>query len=299
MELQTQQTQDLALQSQVPTTAIVGKEPIAKYLPNDLQMSLKQMAKAQISQSMLKYASDSEISQFAIRLINFINPKFEEGEAKIAEAEIYSFARNCELTANEFLLALELSADGKLYSEPDTNGNSEKIKLYREVDRLKLGEIKSAYIALKRADKVFQEDVKKIKAFLEPPKPEKTPEELQKERQERFNNLVKMVLENEGDFTDRKFSIASFFYDDFKDEFPELSKEEKERILISKQKAEILKERKREKKLHLNPSELKKADEILSSGKYLPKDHIIYHLALMEIKKELVIDFILSKFKAK
>ena len=49
---------------------------------------------------------------------------------------------------------------------------------------------------------------------------EKTPEDLQKERQERFNNLVKMVLENEGDFTDRKFSIASFFYDDFKDEFP-------------------------------------------------------------------------------
>ena len=59
----------------------------------------------------------------------------------------------------------------------------------------------------------------------------------------------------------------------------------------------ILKERKREKKLHLTPSELKKADEILSSGKYLPKDHIIYNLALMEIKKELVIDFILSKFK--
>ena len=62
------------------------------------------------------------------RLINFINPKFEEGEAEIAEAEIYSFAKNCELTANEFILALEMSADGKLYSEPDTNGNSEKIK---------------------------------------------------------------------------------------------------------------------------------------------------------------------------
>ena len=93
MELQTQQTQDLALQSQVPTTAIVGKEPIAKYLPNDLQMSLKQMAKAQISQSMLKYASDSDISQFAIRLINFINPKFEEGEAEIAYLGKYHIYR--------------------------------------------------------------------------------------------------------------------------------------------------------------------------------------------------------------
>ena len=212
MELQTQQTQDLALQSQVPTTAIVGKEPIAKYLPNDLQMSLKQMAKAQISQSMLKYATDSEISQFAIRLINFINPKFEEGEAEIAEAEIYSFAKNCELTANEFLLALEMSADGKLYSEPDTNGNSEKIKLYREVDRLKLGEIKSAYIALKRADKVFQEDVRKIKAFLEPPKPEPTEEELKEQRLKFYSEEYKRLQR------DGKVLGTTIFYDLIKKE---------------------------------------------------------------------------------
>lgn len=212
MELQKQQTQDLALQSQVPTTAIVGKEPIAKYLPNDLQMSLKQMAKAQISQSMLKYASDSEISQFAIRLINFINPKFEEGEAEIAEAEIYSFARNCELTANEFILALEMSADGKLYSEPETNGNSEKIKLYREVDRLKLGEVKSAYIALKRADKVFQEDVKKIKSFLEPPKPEPTEEELKEQRLKFYSEEYKRLQR------DGKVLGTTIFYDLIKKE---------------------------------------------------------------------------------
>ena len=175
-------------------------------------MSLKQMAKAQISQSMLKYASDSEISQFAIRLINFINPKFEEGESEIAEAEIYSFARNCELTANEFLLALELSADGKLYSEPDTNGNSEKIKLYREVDRLKLGEIKSAYIALKRADKVFQEDVKKIKAFLEPPKPEPTEEELKEQRLKFYSEEYKRLKR------DGKVLGTTIFYDLIKKE---------------------------------------------------------------------------------
>lgn len=170
------------------------------------------MAKAQISQSMLKYASDSEISQFTIRLINFINPKFEEGEAEIAEAEIYSFAKNCELTANEFLLALELSADGKLYSEPDTNGNSEKIKLYREVDRLKLGEIKSAYIALKRADKVFQEDVKKIKAFLEPPKPEPTEEELKEQRLKFYSEEYKRLQR------DGKVLGTTIFYDLIKKE---------------------------------------------------------------------------------
>ena len=234
MELQTQQTQDLALQSQVPTTAIVGKEPIAKYLPNDLQMSLKQMAKAQISQSMLKYASDSEISQFAIRLINFINPKFEEGEAEIAEAEIYSFAKNCELTANEFLLALEMSADGKLYSEPDTNGNSEKIKLYREVDRLKLGEVKSAYIALKRADKVFQEDVKKIKAFLEPPKPEPTEEELKEQRLKFYSEEYKRLKR------DGKVLGTTIFYDLIKKEGLETVKLKWLEVILDKFKPETV-----------------------------------------------------------
>ena len=234
MELQTQQTQDLALQSQVPTTAIVGKEPIAKYLPNDLQMSLKQMAKAQISQSMLKYASDSEISQFTIRLINFINPKFEEGESEIAEAEIYSFAKNCELTANEFLLALELSADGKLYSEPDTNGNSEKIKLYREVDRLKLGEIKSAYIALKLADKVFQEDVKKIKAFLEPQKPEPTEEELKEQRQKFYSEEYKRLQ------IDGKVLGTTIFYDLIKKEGLETVKLKWLEAILDKFKPETL-----------------------------------------------------------
>ena len=234
MELQTQQTQDLALQIQVPTTAIVGKEAIAKYLPNDLQMSLKQMAKAQISQSMLKYASDSEISQFAIRLINFINPKFEEGEAEIAEAEIYSFAKNCELTANEFLLALEMSADGKLYSEPDTNGNSEKIKLYREVDRLKLGEVKSAYIALKRADKVFQEDVKKIKAFLEPPKPEPTEEELKEQRLKFYSEEYKRLQ------IDGNVLGTTIFYDLIKKEGLETVKLKWLEVILDKFKPETV-----------------------------------------------------------
>ena len=92
------------------------------------------------------------------------------------------------------------------------NGNSEKIKLYREVDRLKLGEIKSAYIALKRADKVFQEDVKKIKAYLEPPKPEPTEEELKEQRLKFYAEEYKRLQR------DGKVLGTTIFYDLIKKE---------------------------------------------------------------------------------
>ena len=127
---------------------------------------------------MLRWSNDEDISVFTARVLNFINPKFaDQHEIELAEAELYSFAKKCELTANEFLLALELAADGKLFSEPDENGNSKKVQLFREIDRLKLGEVKSAYIYNKTIDKQYESGKAEIKAFLEPPKPEPTPEE--------------------------------------------------------------------------------------------------------------------------
>lgn len=77
---------------------------------------------------------------------------------------------------------------------------------------LKLGEVKSAYIALKRADKVFQEDVKKIKAFLEPPKPEPTEEELKEQRLKFYSEEYKRLQR------DGKVLGTTIFYDLIKKE---------------------------------------------------------------------------------
>jgi hypothetical protein len=127
---------------------------------------------------MLRWSNDEDVSIFTARVLNFINPKFaDQHEIELAETEIYSFALKCDLTANEFLLALELAVDGKLFSEPDENGNSKKVQLFREIDRLKLGEVKSAYIYHKTIDKQYESGKAEIKAFLEPPKVEPTAEE--------------------------------------------------------------------------------------------------------------------------
>lgn len=137
---------------------------------------------------MLRWSSDEDISVFTARVVNFINPKYNDiNESELAEAELYSFAKKCELTADEFLLALELAVDGKLFTEPDENGNSSKVKLFREIDRLKLGEVKSAFIYYKTIDKQNERGKSEIKAFLEPPKPEPTPEE----RKQSFLQLCK------------------------------------------------------------------------------------------------------------
>lgn len=147
------------------------------------------MAKAEAQSLMLKYASDNDISVFSARVISFINPKFDEGEFELAEADIYSFAKNCELTAEEFLLALELASERKL-----SNEKGEIIQLYKQIDRLTLGTVKSAYIELKKTDKNYNDDKLLIKNYLSPEK-EKTPEELEKQRidflTEEYRRLIK------------------------------------------------------------------------------------------------------------
>ncbi|MGX9985868.1 hypothetical protein [Soonwooa purpurea] len=167
---------------------------------------------AEISQSMLKSSSDSEISIFAAKVLNFLNPKFqdEEIELELAEAELYSFARNCELTASEFMIALELAAEGKLSTIPDENGKNQQVKLYREIDRLKLGEVKAAYnYHKKNIDKKYEEGKAMLAKALNPPL-EKTPEQISKEHD--------LWLESEWERVqnDKPTQGAILFYDKIK-----------------------------------------------------------------------------------
>ncbi|WP_347219341.1 hypothetical protein [Chryseobacterium sp.] len=128
---------------------------------------------------MLKLSSNEEINVFTAKLLNFFNPKFEdpEIESELARADILKFVMRCELTADEFLLALTLATEGKLRTEPNSDGNTENIKLFREIDILKLGEVKAAYLRFKRDDEQYKKGKAEIKAFLNPPPPELTTEE--------------------------------------------------------------------------------------------------------------------------
>ena len=159
--------------------------------------------KAEISQSMLKWSSEDEINTFCAKICSLFNPKYvgnqQEKDAlmEIDFATAYSFSKNCELTADEMELAFHLATEGKLKSEIDKDGNATPIQLYREVDAIKLGELKSAYIRYKRDDVGYGLGKEKIKAFLAPPEKEHTPEEQKDNRKAWFTSEFERLQKGE------------------------------------------------------------------------------------------------------
>lgn len=105
--------------------------------------------------------------------MEFINPKFEnEQEALYSQKIIIEFAQNCNITANEYMLALDLASRRLLTL------NGEVIKVFREIDRLKLGEIETAFTEYKRHDPNAEKGEKMINQHLNQ---EKEPSEAEKE----------------------------------------------------------------------------------------------------------------------
>lgn len=76
---------------------------------------------------------------------------------------------------------MDKTTRGDLVSE-----SGEKVKLFREIDRIKLGEIEAAYLNFKRNDKATEKGNEVIKKFLEPPKKEPTEEEKKQTRIELY-----------------------------------------------------------------------------------------------------------------
>lgn len=139
------------------------------------------MTKAEISQSKLKHCSSQEVDKFAQIVLTLLNPKFEdEYEAKLAFDILSDFSATSELTPAEMIIAIKMAMDKKLSYEE--NGEIHTVKIFREIDRSKLGEIQHAYIEHKRADKQHEKAKEEIKLFLEPPKKEPTAEEIEQNR---------------------------------------------------------------------------------------------------------------------
>lgn len=183
MELQTIKTEQTAIVKvqDIPQEALVGKHPLSDYLPEDLKTQLPATVIAKISQSKLKHSNQKERETFAQSALAFINPNLEsEAELNIVLAILMDFSADCELTANEFMMALKLSADGKLFLE-GVDGKSIPVKLLRKIDQIALRETQQAYIHYRNKDKLHQQGQDKLKAYLNPPK-EKSEEELKAER---------------------------------------------------------------------------------------------------------------------
>lgn len=170
-------TTEIAIHQEVSREALIGKYPLAPYLQAEDLMKLPEIVRAEITQSKLKFSSNEDVEFIAKRILSFINPKFESPEDFQASfLECKDFLSKSDLTGPEILIAIEM-ASKKILVDKD----GETIKLFREIDRLKLGEIETAYINHKRVDVKYEAGKEALQLMLEPPK-QKTEEEIEAER---------------------------------------------------------------------------------------------------------------------
>lgn len=198
----------------------VAKLPIAHSLPESLVKTLPRQTIARISQLTLKQSSDEDRQKFAHQVLEFINPKFEdEQEALYSQKIIVEFAQNCNLTASEYLLALDMASKRQLSID------GEPVKVFREIDRLKLGEIETAYLEFIQNDKQHDLATKKINEYLNPPK-EETAEEKQEKRLIFLKNSFKEYLQT------GEMKGVILFYDKIRNLYPKISIDFVEHFLI-------------------------------------------------------------------
>lgn len=153
------------------------------------------MKKAEVSEIPLRNSDEENIKKICKRIFSLINPKFtEEYEENIAMFELKEFVTKCELTPSELMIAIDMCLKGRLYTEPNAEGYSERIKLFREIDRIKLGEIESAYLYLKTIDKNYEADTKQVKAFLEDKLSKETTEIREQKAKQNRQNLYQLLL---------------------------------------------------------------------------------------------------------
>lgn len=165
------------IQTPPPSETLTGKSALLPYLPENIKSKLSKPYLATIASPKLKFSDDIQHGVFAEKVLLYIDPKFDnENEFEVAKSKLIEFAKTSELTSDEFLHALELCAEGKLITE-DEKGEFKKVKIFREINALKLHEIKSAYILYRNTSKEFETSENIVKAFLEPPKPEMSDEE--------------------------------------------------------------------------------------------------------------------------
>lgn len=161
---------------QVATTsqqAIVPQHLAEKFrvinsLPENTLSSLPKITQLQVRSLMLKHTNSDEIQEFIDFVFFFVNPKFEsEEDVDFAKIVLHEFAQSCSLTLAEMKEALQMASKGFLTI--DDGETWKKIKLFREIDRLKLDEIEQAYIQFRNADYNHQKGLRLLKEILNPP----------------------------------------------------------------------------------------------------------------------------------
>lgn len=134
--------------------------------------------KAEITQLKLRLSSEEVQSEYARQIMDFVNKSYDdEMVAKSDFTTVLGFVRQCELTGDEFMIALNLASSQDL-----TDVHGEKIKYFRDINVGNFNLYASAYIEYRNNFKPYQLGKDAISEFLKPPPLELTPEQKKQER---------------------------------------------------------------------------------------------------------------------
>lgn len=110
-------------------------------------------------------------------------------EAPVLNSEIMRYAEQSKITPAEFFIARTLLSRGML---ADVDG--EIMKPYKRIDYETFNQVEEAYLRFKTIDKVYENGLKEIHRYLNPPPPEPTPEEIKAKRERLIEDIKQQYL---------------------------------------------------------------------------------------------------------
>lgn len=166
---------------------LIKKFQLINSLPKNTLDNLPKITQRQVRSLMLKHAPLNEIEEFIEFVLEFINPKASETEMMMLCKVLYDFAIECPLTLEEMKEALKMASRSEL--SICINGKEEIIRLYREIDRLKLEDLCVGYTNYRNEHFQYKKGLKELRLALHPPK-EITPQEIQQENEQAFLDFI-------------------------------------------------------------------------------------------------------------
>ncbi|MGU3377378.1 hypothetical protein [Chryseobacterium sp. M5A1_1a] len=147
-------------------------------MPSEFVTKLPETVIAEISQPKLKFSSSEALIRFANRVVFEIDPKYSDedpdnllSDINLAINKVADFGKRCDLTENEFLIALKMAPMGLLQID------GEKVKFFREINTAQLSQYEQGYVEFKAMDQKHQNGKTEISKLLNPPTPKLTTEE--------------------------------------------------------------------------------------------------------------------------
>ena len=121
---------------------------------------------------MLKYSAEPILDHYATEVFQFVNKSYAfEGDGVEDFTKIKKYLSTCELTGDEFMIALNAVSSQKLLDKM-----GKPVLYIRDVNEGNFNLYISAYLDYKRSSKQYEIGKERLNEFLNPPK-EKTPEE--------------------------------------------------------------------------------------------------------------------------